>query len=116
MRLISSIVVMKHIHQGTQVVDSVLLVKHPEGCDPAQLINSVLGETADDQAAQIDLESDPGKGAIRDILDIDWSKHQMYIEEAPSWFVLEAGGCHELFNPGHHSVYQEVFKSYALVP
>jgi len=115
MRLVTSIVVMKHENQGAPVIDAVLLVKHPEGCDPTRLINSALRENGAGQAAQIYPEMDSRDQATVNIPGIDWSEHQMHIQEAPSWFILDVQEGREQFQPNQHSIYEAMFKPYAMV-
>ena len=70
MKLVNSIVVMKHQEHERQVIDTVLLVKHPEGINPVPLIQSALGGS-------------------HDISHIDWSLYFMHIQEADSWSVID---------------------------
>ena len=45
MKLVNSIVILERDELGSQVIDLVLLVKHPEGCDPVERIRAGIGDS-----------------------------------------------------------------------
>lgn len=90
MKLEKSIVILNRDSFESQVVDLVLIVKHPEGCNPGERIHAAICEF---------LKSETGQKAQklhqeltwRDLINCmsgwDWSSQALYIEEVPFWSV-----------------------------
>ena len=115
MRLITSIVVMKHMSEGMSVIDSVLRVKHPEGSDPVQLINAVLEETISNQKEQRYSEGGHWGDVVLNVTKIDWSHQQMHIQETPSWYVFDIDERLQQNQPDPYYFFQATPKPYSLV-
>jgi hypothetical protein len=88
MRLEESIVILNRNAFESPVVDLVLMVKHPEGCNPAERIHAAICDF---------LKSETGQKAQKHNLELtwrdlinymngwDWSSQALYIEEVPFW-------------------------------
>jgi hypothetical protein len=88
MRLVKSIVILKSNVIESKVVDLVLIVKHPEECNPVDRIHAAINDF---------LKSETGKKSQkihseltwRDLMSCmngwDWSSQSLYIEEVPFW-------------------------------
>jgi hypothetical protein len=92
MKLEKSIVILKRCEPGTQVVDLVLLVKHPEGCNPVERLYAGVQDFL--QSETNDSAPTSGKqytwsDLMRRMQGWDWSSQEIYIEEAPMWTVLD---------------------------
>lgn len=88
MRLVKSIVILNRNAFESPVVDLVLIVKHPEGCNPVDRIHAAIcdflkSETGQ-KAQKLHLEL-----TWRDLINCmngwDWSSQALYIEEVPFW-------------------------------
>ncbi len=90
MKLVESIIVLNGNASESPVVDLVLIVKHPEGCNPVDRIHAAICDF---------LKSETGQKAQklqreltwRDLINCmngwDWSSQALYIEEVPFWSV-----------------------------
>ena len=90
MRLVKSIVILNRNAFESPVVDLVLMVKHPEGCNPVERIHAAIcdylkSETG--QKAQIPNLELTWRDLINCMNGWDWSSQALYIEEVPFWFV-----------------------------
>ena len=92
MKLENSIVILKRGGADTQIIDLVLLVKHPEGCNPIERLYAgvqdfLQSETYD--SAPTSEKQYTWSDLIRRMQAWDWSSQEIYIEEAPIWAVLD---------------------------
>jgi hypothetical protein len=89
MKLVKSIVILKRKELGQPVIDLVLLVKHPEDCDPVERLNAALREFLKSAPGQKVLNDFSWNDLIRRMQGWDWSTQALYIEEAPMWTVVD---------------------------
>jgi hypothetical protein len=92
MKLDSSIVILKGKHFGTQDIDLVLKVKHPQGIDPADRIQAAVNDFLNSYEGKRFLEETPGyswSDLISWMCPADWANHELYVESAQSWVVME---------------------------
>lgn len=92
MKLDHSIVILRGRDFATQDIDLVLNVKHPQGIDPVERIH---------KAIHTFLDSPEGRRYVNERADLswaellcwmrpeDWANHELYVESAHSWAVLE---------------------------
>lgn len=90
MRLEKSVVILNSDSFESQVVDLVLIVKHPEGCNPVERIHAAIcgflkSETG--QKAQKLYQELTWRDLINCMDGWDWSSQALYIEEVPFWSV-----------------------------
>ena len=92
MKLIKSIVILSRKAHDKHVIDLVLLVKHPEGCDPIECIHAAIGDFARIKQAENPLTHRSEftlSDIFRDMKGWDWSTQGLFIEEAPVWAVID---------------------------
>jgi hypothetical protein len=92
MKLVNSIVILEREELDSLVIDLVLLVKHPDGCDPIERIRAGIGEFLMTQKTGFD----PSQIIPINWSDLfhkmqgwDWSEQGLFIEEAPLWSVFD---------------------------
>lgn len=92
MKLEKSIVILKRDEPDSQVIDLVLLVKHPEGSNPIERlfagVKDFLQSETNDSAPMSDKQY-TWSDLIRRMQGWDWSTQEIYIEEAPLWAVID---------------------------
>lgn len=92
MKLENSIVILKRAGADTQIIDLVLLVKHPEGCNPVERlyagVQDFLQSETNDSAPTSDKQY-TWSDLMRRMQGWDWSNQEIYIEEAPKWTVFD---------------------------
>jgi hypothetical protein len=91
MKLVNSIVILERDELGSQVIDLVLLVKHPDGCDPVERIRAGIGDFI--KTHQSEIEQPQGypltwSDLFHKMQDWDWSTQGLFIEAAPMWMVI----------------------------
>jgi hypothetical protein len=92
MKLVNSIIILEREELDSRVIDLVLLVKHPDGCDPIERIKAGIGEFLMTQMTGFE----PSQGIPIHWSDLfhkmqgwDWSKQGLFLEEAPLWSVFD---------------------------
>ena len=90
MRFVKSIVILNSNGIETKVVDLVLIVKHPEGCDPVDRIHSAINDFLNSETGQ-KAQKLHSELTWRDLMNCmngwDWSSQALYIEEVHFWSV-----------------------------
>jgi hypothetical protein len=90
MRLIESIVILNSNVIESKVVDLVLIVKHPEGCNPVDRIHAAIIDFLKSETGQ-KAQKLHSELSWRDLMNCmngwDWSSQALYIEEVPFWSV-----------------------------
>lgn len=92
MKFIKSIVILKRGEPGAQVIEVVLLIKHPEGCDPVELLCAAMHEFLQNEgnvSVQIPKDEFTWSDLIQRMQGWDWSRQALHIEEAPMWAVVD---------------------------
>jgi len=95
MKLEKSIVILKSGSDDTQFIDSVLLVKHPEGCNPIERLYAGVQDFLQSETNESTLTSNKQytwSDLMRRMHGWDWSSQEIYIEDAPMWAVLDQDG------------------------
>lgn len=95
MKLENSIVILKRGDADIQIIDLVLLVKHPEGCNPVERLYAGVQDFLQSETNDIAPTSDKQytwSDLMRRMLGWDWSSQEIYIEDAPMWAVLDQDG------------------------
>jgi hypothetical protein len=93
MKLVNSIIILEREDPGPRTIDRVLLVKHPDGCDPIERIQAGINDFI--KAQQYGLEQSQANpltwsDLFRMMVGWDWSAQGLFIEEAPLWTVINS--------------------------
>jgi hypothetical protein len=92
MRLEETIVIFRRNRPDTQAIDLVLIVKHPEGCDPVERLYACIHDFIQreaDKSAQTPNREFTWSGLIQSMQGWDWSSQTLHIEEVPMWTVID---------------------------
>jgi hypothetical protein len=92
MKLVNSIVILEREELDSRVIDLVLLVKHPDDCDPIERIRACIDEFL--MTNKTGFEPSQGipikwSNLLHKMQGWDWSEQGLFIEEAPVWSVFD---------------------------